>query len=261
MLDERTIYLIHAGIDGELKPAEREELEAALEASSEARAMNAEFQRLGNLLDSVPSEQPPPDLASKILKNTSLPSRKSPFSLTSFFASFQPAAAGVAFAAGLLAAITFYELSPIPAGSENIASMVGTMVSNPGGQKAVVLDRLVIDQPDLQGTVSLHSEASVLMLNFELITSEQVEIEVSFANAGLGFGGMAKSKFNDALDTESFEVADGTLRVTDQGTNMHVFLLRRPQESELSAKAIDIEVNRAGEILFQGALRIEKDSG
>ena len=54
MLDERTLYLVQADIDGALDVAEAEELARILEASVEARELRAEFQRLDNLLSSQP---------------------------------------------------------------------------------------------------------------------------------------------------------------------------------------------------------------
>ena len=73
MLEERTIHLINADIDGELGPGEREDLEAILESSPEARAMRAELLRLSNLLDSVPEQSPPPGLSQQVLNQITPP--------------------------------------------------------------------------------------------------------------------------------------------------------------------------------------------
>ena len=49
MLEERTINLINADIDGELDADERDDLEAILESSADARAMRAELLKLSNI--------------------------------------------------------------------------------------------------------------------------------------------------------------------------------------------------------------------
>ena len=54
MLEQRVIELINADIDGELGQAEKEELEAILESSAEARVMKVELLKLANLLESTP---------------------------------------------------------------------------------------------------------------------------------------------------------------------------------------------------------------
>ena len=51
MLDDRTLFLINAGIDGELSAEERAEFEQLLAESREARTMHAEFLRLANLME------------------------------------------------------------------------------------------------------------------------------------------------------------------------------------------------------------------
>ena len=88
MLEERTLHLINADIDGELTADEREDLDVILESSSEARAMRAELLRLSNLLDSQPEQLPPPDLAKQILNKLAPPPRSSNFSLSGLFAFF-----------------------------------------------------------------------------------------------------------------------------------------------------------------------------
>ena len=58
MLDTRALELINAEIDGELAADEHAELRALLASSAEARAMQADLQRLSNLIDSVPEQVP-----------------------------------------------------------------------------------------------------------------------------------------------------------------------------------------------------------
>ena len=43
MISERILELINADVDGELRPEDQSELDAALESSAEARAMKSEL--------------------------------------------------------------------------------------------------------------------------------------------------------------------------------------------------------------------------
>mgnify|MGYP003571990654 CR=1 FL=1 len=81
MLEERIIQMINADLDGELGQAEKEELDAILESSAEARSMRVEMLKLTNLLDSVPEVAPPPGLSEQILNKLTPPPRKPTFSL------------------------------------------------------------------------------------------------------------------------------------------------------------------------------------
>ena len=67
--------------------------------------MRAELLRLSNLLDNQPEQSPPPGLTNQILNKLAPPPIASNFSLSGLFASFQPATAGLAFAACLVGAI------------------------------------------------------------------------------------------------------------------------------------------------------------
>ena len=82
MLSERALYLINAEIDGALESGEQAELEAILESSEEARVMRAELGKLVSLLDETPQQEPPADLARRIVEQLPAPSRRSGFSLS-----------------------------------------------------------------------------------------------------------------------------------------------------------------------------------
>ncbi len=74
--------------------------------------MRAELLRLSNLLNSMPEQAPPADLSGRILDQLAPRRTVTRFSLSSLFASFQPVTTGLAFAAGLLLTVGFYEMSP-----------------------------------------------------------------------------------------------------------------------------------------------------
>jgi anti-sigma factor RsiW len=155
MLEERTLHLINGDLDGELSPSEKNELNAILESSPEARAMKQELQKLNNLLDAVPDLPPPPGLTEQVLNRMAPSMPRAPFSLARFFGAFQPASAGLAFAAGLLIAIGFYEFSPRSLSPSDTASMVGAMVAQDAGEGVLLKHDVAFRGDGYSGKISL----------------------------------------------------------------------------------------------------------
>lgn len=269
MLEARVLYLINAGIDGELGPEERAELDSVLRSSGEARTLQAELHKLASLMDGMPEQEPPADLAHRILQGIRLPGRLpgrrsaggSRWSLTGLLSSFQPVPVGLAFAAGLLLAVGFYAAGPRSGQTIDLSHVVGTMLANPADTAAQEEDSLSIQAPGLSGTVSLSALGDFMILNFDLQSMQQTEILVGLADAGLGFGGIARASADGSAVDESYEVSGGTLRVVNPVSHPFVVFLRRPGAGNPEAEAIAIEVKRAGERVFAGSLRFEGQGG
>ena len=255
MLEQRTIHLINADIDGELDANEKGELEAVLESSADARAMRAELLRLSNLLDSLPAQSPPPGLAQRVLNQIApSPGGAAGISLSGFFASFQPATAGLAFAAGLLFTVGFYELSPNhQSSSGDTAKMVGTMVaSQPGGSELLEND-LFIEGDGFSGTLSLRENEGIYVLNFDLESADKTEIEVGLDGTGLSFGGFAETQGDEDKVFDSVVISRGTLHVVNQGRQQFaVFLRKNSADQAVDAQSITIGFSRDGERLNSG---------
>lgn len=255
MLEERIIQMINADLDGELGQAEKEELDAILESSAEARSMRVELLKLTNLLDSVPEVTPPSGLSEQILDKLASSPRKSTFSLAGLFPSFQPATAGLAFAAGLLLTVGYYELAPRHGSSVDTAGMVGAMVAGQQDRQAVQRDRLTIDQAGVSGTVSLQQSGGFLVLSFDLDSEQTTEIEVSLAEAGLSFGGIAHAPQQGETSDESFQVSGGGLRVVNQGRKAFTVFLQDDAMGDGSGREITVGVSTGGVQVFSGVLR------
>lgn len=270
MLEERVIYLINADIDGELGSAERAELASILESSADARALQVELRRLAVLMDGLPDRAPPADLAGRILEQVRLqpePVRsgsasRPKFSLAGLLASFQPAQAGVAFAAGLLLTMGFYEVSQRDGTPADLSNMVGTMLAKPSDSGGREMDSLSIAQPGLSGTVSLGEIGNYLVMNFDLDSAEETEIVIGLAEAGLGFGGIAHASADGSTE-EFYEVSGGTLRVVNQGRQaFSVFLPRVTDPSRVQAarqdgsgRQISIGISTGGAVTYRGVLQ------
>jgi hypothetical protein len=213
----------------------------------------------------MPEREPPAGLAGRILQQISLPARQavpaSKWSLAGLVASFQPAPAGLAFAAGLLLTVGFYEATQNSGAAPDLSRMVGTMLADPASTPAQQKDSLSIVTPDLSGTVSLGAIGEFVILNFDLQSVQPTEIVVGLAEAGLGFGGIAHASAAGNVVEESYEISGGALRVTNPGSHPFVVFLRRPGVQSPGAQAIGIEVTRSGERVFEGSLRFEGQDG
>lgn len=255
MIDERTMQLLNADIDGELEVSERVELDGILDRSTEARAMRAELLNLNNVLDGLPQQEPPAGLLQEILKNITLPGEKTGFSFSRLFTSFQPATAGLAFAAGLLVTVSFYELAPRQGASVDTAGMVGTMMANPASRPVDSRDILAFEGAGLDGSVALKGNNDLLMLDFDLDSDKQVEIEVAYAEAGLGFSGIAHTVDDPSEVVQSYRVTEGVLRVVNQGRQVFTVFLPEITSKEDGVREITIEISTDGARVFSGVLR------
>jgi len=260
MLDARALELINADIDGELEQQERAELDAILAASAEARAIRAEMRKLANLLEGTPEQQPPEDLAKRILEQ--LPSRsfRPSFSIAGLLSSFQPLPLGLAFAAGLLVTVGFYETSSGPRTGDNVADMVGTMVVDPQGGVAGQVDRLPITGPGLVGSVAASDVGEILVLAFDLVSNQKTEVVIGMADAGLDFGGMARGPSSEPADGDYFEVRGGSLFVVNGANRPFNVYLRRVDGGRGYPKGVGIEVIQSGERVFEGSLALHGDN-
>jgi hypothetical protein len=242
MLEERTLNLINADVDGELTPAEQQQMDSILETSAEARAMRAELLKLSNLLNSVPEQTLPQGLSSKILDQLA-PSRPVfNFSLSRLFGSFQPVTAGLAFAAGLLLTVGFYEMSPQGGSSMGTAGMVGTMVAGQNSGLNLLENNLYFSGDDFSGSVSLSKNNGLYILNFELESTDRQEIKVGLDLTGLSFGGFAETPGTSDHVMDTVMISGETLRAVSQGRQQFaVFLRGSSPEQAVAAELITID--------------------
>jgi hypothetical protein len=264
MLDTRALELINAEIDGELGADEHAELHALLVSSAEARAMQADLQRLSNLIESVPEQAPPAGLSDRILAQISQcergPSRPT-FSLAGLLSSLQPVPIGAAFAAGLLLTVGVYEMSPGQRADNNVDGMVGTMMLGSQDALSGQQSRLAIAGPGVLGAVSVSDTGDILVLSFDIAAERETEIVIAMAEAGLDFGGIAHRSVDDAANGGSYEVSGGNLRVVSETSHPFNVYLRRVENGKTHPQGIGIEVIYSGERVFEGLLEFEGERG
>ncbi len=244
MLDERIAELIQADIDGVLAVVDRAELTAALENSAPAREFHEEMIRMAKLLADMPDIDPPWGLRRRILDSIRLPVRSR---LSGWLA---PASYGLAVAAGVLIAVGVAQVTP--RGSEDMSSLVGTMVSQGHDLPRSATSELAIDLAGVQGQVRMKSLSLAWALEFDLKSEDAVEVAIDLDGSGLSFGGYADQDENAGVD--NIEVSGGKVRMTNQGSHQFVLFLRRAHEASDGPQEIGIVVNRLGETVYRGLL-------
>ena len=183
MLDQHIINLINADLDGELGADEARELKSILDSSSEAVSFRDELLQLNNAIAKLPELDPPARLGRTILDQVQLPARRGLFQFPGFLSDFNPATAGLAFAAGLLMAIGFYQIASQKVSQHDMFSMVGTMVGGEQIRAPGKGDRLTLEMDGLSGTVALNVNDYGQALEFNLESKVAI---VTGASRGLG---------------------------------------------------------------------------
>jgi hypothetical protein len=167
MVDESTIELIHAEVDGRLSAAQRAELSRRLLADQDARALQREMSALRDLLAAVPAAEVPRDVAPAIL--AALPSVTETGASTArhFGRRGWVYFGAMAVAAGLVGIALLLD----PEGSrQDTSAAIGTMAANalPGA--------IAINDPAIRGTVTLRTDGRALALDFDVSLQEEVSI-------------------------------------------------------------------------------------
>ena len=243
-LNERITELIQADIDGELAVADRNELATVLESSAEARSFRDEMSRVAKLMADTPDVDPPWGLRRRILDSIELPVRAG---LSGWL---KPASYGLAVAAGVLLAVGVSQLkSP---GTEDMSSLVGTMVSQGQDLPHASSSKLAIDLAPVRGQVQLKNLDTAWALEFDLQSEEAVELAIDLSGSGLSFGGYAGQDDNAGI--KNFEVSGEKVRMTNQGSHQFVLFLRGVPESSDGSQQIGIAVNHQGETVYRGLL-------
>jgi anti-sigma factor RsiW len=254
MLDERIAELIQADVDGELTASERDELEAVLKQSAEARRFREEMLQVARLMAELPLVNPPPGLTRRILDRIELPSRTRWLVASTTW--FRPASYGLALAAGVLIAVGIDQATPT--GPADIQNLVGSMVRQGKELPQLATGRLDIGSPGVEGRVLLKAlDDDAWAMEFAIDSAMPVELTVELAAAGLRFGGFA----NPSTGVEVIEVSGGEVRIMTEGYHQFAVFLRRSEGSQSVVQGIGIAMSKQGENIFQGSLEVASTDG
>jgi hypothetical protein len=245
-IEQKFSDLINADLDGEISDAEKSELQACLDENAEARALHAELASLCTTLESVEQEEPPPYMR-HIIMNSVTPTRpagESPGFLRALLAT--PALKySVTFAAGVFLTLSIVNSSNISNRAfDNVTGLVGT-VADP--VKADLADSVSVTGPEVAGTVSLRSAGALLILDFDLVAKDHIEIETEYTDRTIWFNGFAQ------LESEGTTVSaeTGLVRLGMDGKRRYAVYLHNPGARETT---VSLTFLSDGEVLHKASL-------
>jgi len=169
MLDELSLELLNAEIDGTLSPADRAELSRRLLESPELRTFREELQRACSGLESLPLAEPPPGLRDRILAALPVPPTgrvgEHPPRRARWLGAGTARFAAAVIAGSVVAAIAFHSSRESMQGSVEQAS--GTMARAPDDVPAGA-GVLRVDATQVRGTLRMTPTVGGLAVRFVL---------------------------------------------------------------------------------------------
>jgi hypothetical protein len=241
MLNERERELINAGVDGELAAADRQAHDDLLAASAEARALRGELLKLAALIEALPEQAPPADLAGRILQQAEPRSA----TVVPLRPRWRRAQLPLAFAAGLLVALVVPRLAPLGVEPAEQARMSGTLAPAAESRGGAAHE---IDVPGLSGRVALGQRGEARSLEFDLRGDTPLEIEVGLAGTGHAFGGVVLDEAGRDRGPGRIEVTGGTVRVVGDGAAAFGLLL---PATAAGAENLSIAIRSGGAVRYE----------
>jgi hypothetical protein len=254
-IDPRYVDLINAEIDGEISAEDRARLEDYLEQDPDARAFREELTGLCAKLDSVEFVDPPTHLKHVVLdavtkRPSSRPaaaSRGWEFTLSTLFGG-GAARYALSFAAGVILTYTFISSDQISRQAfDDVTGLVGT-ISQPDFS-AEMSNEYSIDLTltEIAGSVNLNRAGSILILDFDLVSQDPIEIVADFDDLDIWFNGFAQLESNGT----SIAAETGQVRVLMEGQRRYAVYL---YNASRSAARISLRFYSAGTLIHEDEL-------
>ena len=246
-IDQKFTDLINAGLDGEISDADKSELQTFLAENAEGRALHEELASLYGTLDSVEHVDPPPHMR-HIIMNSVPPARAAddnPGFLQVLFAT--PALKYAAtFAVGVFLTLSMVNSSKISSQAfDDVTGLVGT-VADP--VNATLASSVTLSEVTIAGTVSLRSAGSLLILDFDLVSSDHIEVEADYTDRTIWFNGFAQ------LASEGTTVSTETGRVSlgmEEGKRRYAVYLHNEGGRETT---VSLRFIADGEVVHEASL-------
>lgn len=220
-IEQKFTDLINADIDGDISEAEKAELQAFLSDNADGRALRDELAALSDALDGVEQEAPPPYMR-HIIMNSVPPTQgkeESPGFLQILFAT--PALKySVTFAAGVFLTLSMLSSNQISHRTfDAVTGLVGT-VAEP--VETTFAHSISLSETDIAGTVSLRSAGSIIILDFDLVSADQIEVQADYTDKTIWFNGFAQLESEGT--TVSAETGQVRLRMEEGKRRYAVYL-------------------------------------
>lgn len=248
-IEQKYTDLINAAMDGEISADEQAVLDAFLANSAEGRALQEKLGSLCGTLDGLDAEEPPGHLRNVIM-NAIPPTREpepSPGFLQTLFAT--PALKYAAtFAAGVFLALSIVDSSNVSNKAfDDVTGLVGTV-----GQPvdSTLASTVSVDELDVAGTVSLRSAGSLMILDFDLVSKDHIDIEAGYGDPSIWFNGFAQLESDDT----TVAAGQGLVRVGMQGKRRYAVFLHNGGNR---ATTVALRFVANGEVFHEASLEYQ----
>jgi len=248
-IEQKYTDLINADIDGEISDDDKVALEAYLSESAEGRALHAELTGLCTSLDAVEPAEPPRHLRHVIMNSVNPPSPESaaPGMLPGLLAA--PALRYAAtFAAGVFLTLSLVSSDQISNRAfDDVTGLVGS-VADP--VNAELVNSVSVDESQIAGTVSLRRAGTMLILDFDLVSADPIEIEAGYTDPSIWFNGFAQ------LESSGTSVSAKSGRVTlgMQGKRRYAVYLHNEGGRQTT---VNLQFKANGAIVHEASLDYE----
>lgn len=249
-IDEKYVALINAAIDGELSPDERSELDAFLEKNAEGRELDASLKEICGRLDAVPELPPPPHLRHVIMEyaRPRIKATRKTNSLQGFFSLSSVRLAG-AFTLGVILTWTLISSDRIARDAfEEVTGLVGTITDDavaPGGRT------LSVSNNEIAGTIASRLAGPIMIIDFNLVSHEPVEIVAGFSDPDIWFNGFAQLESTGT----SVSARAGQVRMTMHGKRRYAVYLHNASGEEAT---VNLSFYADGALIHEDQLRFER---
>ena len=242
MIEQRTLDLIHAQVDGELGPGDLAELQARLQADPEAQAMSEQLGKIAGSLGRMTPVAPPAGLQQQILQATRPAAKVLPFRDRRI----QFVRYTMALAAGLAIAVVGIQFT----GSSGPGLDAGQLVGTIGGQASTAEPsgaEVTLQAPDLKGSVGLSSDEGRLALVFDIASEQPVKVTAAYAEAAFRVKGYAP----DGPGAGAVSATPGLVQFVNQGSQRRVLFLEPG-----AGGAVRISFEEQGKLLQEAVLDV-----
>ena len=257
-IEPRYTELMNADIDGDISADDKALLERYLEEHPEARAYRDQLRAMCRVLDDEPTLDAPKGLGEPALariRPASARTRASGPSLAETINNWFSIPAvkyAMSFAAGVI--LTFALVTSDQASRsafDDVTSLVGTMSSIDARGGAAARDDLQLSLNELAGSVSLLSAGQLMILDFDLASTQPVEIVARFDNRDIWFNGFAQLQSTGT----TVAAATGQVTVRMDGQRRYAVYLHNSGGTDAT---VSLDFYSSGALLHEGELTFQK---
>ena len=248
-IEQKYTDLINAAIDGEISAGEKAELEAFLERSPDGRALYDELAALCGSLDGLDQEAPPVHLR-HVIMNSAPPTRKpdTSGSLLQTLLGTPALRYAFTFAAGVIVALTIIDSSQVANRAfDDVTGLVGT-IAEP--IDSTLASSVSVDEVNVAGIVSLRSAGSLMILDFDLVSKDHIDIEAGYSDPSIWFNGFAQLESDDT----TIAAAPGRVTLGMKGKRRYAVFLHNRGEHQTT---VNLRFLADGEVVHEASLEFK----